>query len=147
MTDHLRIILLLFVVAAAIVGTSGYSAIQADRSTDVAVVDDDQAYIVIDETEDEIANGSTGTALEVTNQFAEPVEVTATPTHSPDGITVEGFDSTSIEVEETAGLQVRCGDSRMSDGTITVDLTAEGDETSFETSDEAVTVRCTNASA
>ena len=147
MTDHLRIILLLFVVAAAIVGTSGYSAIQADRSTDVAVVDDDQAYIVIDETEDEIANGSTGTALEVTNQFAEPVEVTATPTHSPDGITVEGFDSTSIEVEETAGLQVRCGDSQTSAETITVDLTAEGDETSFETSDEAVTVRCTNASA
>lgn len=146
MTDHLRIILLLFVVAAAIVGTSGYSAIQADRSTDVAVVDDDQAYIVIDETEDEIANGSTGTALTVTNQFAEPVEVTATPTHSPDGITVEGFNSTSIEVEETASLQVRCGDSRMSDGTITVDLTAEGDETSFETSDE-VTVQCTNASA
>lgn len=147
MTDHFRVILLLFVVAAAIVGTSGYSAIQADRSTDVAVVDDDQAYIVIDETEDEIANGSTGTALEVTNQFAEPVEVTATPTHSPDGITVEGFDSSPVGVGNTADLKVRCGDSRMSDGTITVDLTAEGDETSFETSDEAVTVRCTNASA
>jgi len=146
-TDHIRLILLLFVVAAAIVGTSGYSMVQADRSTDVAVVDDDQAYIVIDETETDIPNGSTGTALEVTNQFAEPVEVTATPTHSPDGITVEGFDSSPVEVRNTADLKVRCGDSQTSANTITVDLTAEGDETSFETSDEAVTVQCTNVSA
>jgi len=146
-TDHIRLILLLFVVAAAIVGTSGYSMVQADRSTDVAVVDDDQAYIVIDETETDIPNGSTGTALEVTNQFAEPVEVTATPTHSPDGITVEGFDSSPVEVGNTADLKVRCSDSQTSAETITVDLTAEGDETSFETSDEAVMVQCTNASA
>jgi len=146
-TDHLRVILLLFVVAAAIVGTSGYSMVQADRSTDVAVVDDDQAYLVIDETETDIPNGSTGTALEVTNQFAEPVEVTATSTHSPDGITVEGFDSSPVEVGNTADLKVRCGDSQTSAKTITVDLTAEGDETSFETSDEAVTVQCTNVSA
>jgi len=144
MTNHLRVVLLLFVVAAAIVGTSGFSVIQAERSTDVAVVDDNQAYLVIETTGNEIKNGSTGTVLTVTNQFAEPVEVTATSTESPDDITVQGFNSSSIDVRETAGLEVRCGASRTSAGTITVDLTAEGDETSFETSDKDVEVQCTS---
>jgi len=144
MTNHLRIVLLLFVVAAAIVGTSGFSVIQAERSTDVAVVDDNQAYLVIETTGNEIKNGSTGTVLTVKNQFAEPVEVTTTSTESPDDITVQGFNSSSIDKRETAGLEVRCSDSRTSDGTITIDLTAEGDETSFETSNKDVEVQCTS---
>jgi len=144
MTNHLRVVLLLFVVAAAIVGTSGFSVIQAERSTDVAVVDDNQAYLVIETTGNEIKNGSTGTVLTVKNQFAEPVEVTAMPTESSDDITVQGFDSSSIDVGSTADLKVRCSDSRTSDGTITVDLTAEGDETSFEMSDKDVDVQCTS---
>lgn len=146
MKNHPRFILLLFVVAAAVMGTSGYSVIQAERSSSVEAVDDDRAYLKIVETGSEISNGSTGTVLEVTNRFAEPVDLEVVTTEVSGGVTAEGFSGTSsneitvkIGDSHTAKLEAGCSDAN--DGTISIKLTATGDSTSFET-ERDVAVSC-----
>ena len=142
--DHKQGILCLFITAATIMGTAGYSTIQSDRTVDVQVAGDDEAYLVINETRSTIDNGSTGTPLELTNQFAESVELSISVKSTQGDITSEGLNRTNIDPGEAAALQVKCEDTQTSDGTITVDITADGDEVSFETSDRDVAVACSD---
>ena len=125
-------------------GTAGYSTIQSDRTVDVQVAGDDEAYLVIDETKNKIDNGSTGEPLELTNQFAESVDLSISVRSTEGDITSEGLNRTTIDIGETAALQVKCEDTQTSEGTITVDITADGDEVSFETSDRDVEVACSD---
>jgi hypothetical protein len=124
-------------------GTASYSTIQSDRTVDVQVAGDDKAYLVIEETRNEIENGTTGTALELTNQFAESVGLSIS-VRTDDDITSEGLNKTTIDTGEAAALEVECGDTQTTEGTITVDITADGDEVSFETSDRDVEVECSD---
>jgi hypothetical protein len=142
--NHKQGILCLFIIAATIMGTAGYSTIQSDRIVDVQVAGDDEAYLVIDETKNEIDNGSTGEPLELTNQFAESVELSISVKSTEGNITSEGLNDTIIDTGEAAALQVKCEDTQTSGGIITVDITADGDEISFETSDRDVKVKCSD---
>ena len=142
--NHKQGILCLFIIAATIMGTAGYSTIQSDRRVDVQVAGDDEAYLVIDETKNKIDNGSTGEPLELTNQFAESVELSISVRSTEGDITSEGLNRTTIDTGEAAALQVKCEDTQTSDGTITVDITAAGDEVSFETTDRDVKVKCSD---
>lgn len=137
--NHRRVILALFVVAAAIMGTTGFSTLQADRTVDVQVADDAQAYLQIDETGTQIKTGETGGVLALTNQFSESVDLSISVT-TTDDIQSQGLDTRSIATGETATLEVTC--SQTSDGTITVDIEASGDEISFERSGHEVAVDC-----
>lgn len=137
--NHRRAILALFVVAAAIMGTTGFSTLQADRTVDVQVADDAQAYLQINETGTQITEGETGGVLALTNQFSESVDLSISVTTNDD-IQSQGLDTRSIATGETATLEVNC--SQTSDGTITVDIEASGDEISFEKSGREVAVDC-----
>jgi hypothetical protein len=140
--NHRRAILALFVVAATIAGTTGFSTVQSDRTVDVQVADDTGAYLKLVETGDEIENGTTGEALNLTNQFAEPVELSVSVTVEDGDITNRGLTDQNIDSGGTASLEVRCQDSQTTPGTITVDVEASGDEISFEKSGKEVTVNC-----
>jgi len=140
--NHRRAILALFVVAATIAGTTGFSTVQSDRTVDVQVADDTGAYLKLVDPDKKIKNGTTGKALELTNQFAEPVELSVSVSTSDD-ITNRGLTKQNIDSTETAKLKVRCQDSQTTSGKITVDVEASGDEISFEKSGKEVTVKCT----
>lgn len=143
--NHRRAILALFVVAATIMGTTGYSTVQSERTVDVQVTDTDaNAYLGIEETGTAIENGTTGTVVELTNQFGESVDLSIRMTTSED-ITNRGLTDRTIDPGETAALEVRCRDSQTSAGTIAVDVEASGDGVSFEKLDREVTVMCVDS--
>jgi hypothetical protein len=137
--NHRRAILALFVVAAAITGTTGFSTLQSDRTVDVQVAGDDEAYLQIVETGTQIKKDKTGAVLKLTNQFSESVDLSISVT-TDDDIQSQGLDTRSIDPSKTAKLEVKC--SQESSGTITVDIEASGDEISFEKSGHEVDVDC-----
>jgi hypothetical protein len=145
--DHGRVVLSLFVVAALIVGTAGYDSIQGDRSADVDVANDADAYLALEETGNTIQNGKAGTVLLLRNQFGTSVDLSITDVSTTDGVTYQGLqvsgvdtgDTATLGTGDTARLQVEC--TSHSDGSITVDIEATGDGISFETS-RTVTVSC-----
>ena len=64
---HQRLILSLFVLAAVITGAAGYSSIQAQRSVDVTVANDEDGYLAVETYNPVITNGTTDSALKITN--------------------------------------------------------------------------------
>jgi hypothetical protein len=139
MIDHGRAVLALFVIAALIVGTAGYDSIQGDRSADVEVASDADAYLGIQETGNTIPNGSTGSVLVLTNQFGTSVDLRISDVTTSDNVTNEGLTTSTLGAGDTAALEVTC--TSASDGTITVDIEASGDGISFETT-KTVAVSC-----
>lgn len=66
------------VVVALSAGTAGFTAVDADRSVNVQVVDDDDAYVGVDACE--VANDSSGSGgepvrVDVTNRYTDPLTV------------------------------------------------------------------------
>jgi len=141
--DHGRTVLALFVVAALIVGTAGYDSIQSERSADVEVADDADAYLALEETGATIQNGSTGDVLELTNQFGTSIDVSVTDVSTSGGVTNQGLTASSLGTGATAAIEVSCTSD--SDGTITVDIEAAGDGIRFETT-KTVAVECESSS-
>mgnify|MGYP006276002619 CR=1 FL=1 len=151
MIDHGRAVLAMFVIAALIVGTAGYDTIQGDRSADVDVANDTDAYLALQETGTGIENGSTGNVLEVTNQFGTSIDVTITDVSTSDGVTYQNLndrngdetgDTAALGTGETAKLEVSC--TSASAGSVTVDIEATGDGITFETT-TTVAVQCESA--
>lgn len=67
---HSRLGLLVVLAAVALVtSTAGFSTASADRAVQVAVVDDDAAYLGIAERSSGTANGTTNLTVAVTNRF------------------------------------------------------------------------------
>lgn len=143
MIDHGRAVLALFVIAALIVGTAGYDSVQSERSADVNVANDADAYLALEPTGTSIENGSTGTVLVATNQFGTSVDVSYTDVSTSDGVAVQGLTATSLGTGETSSLEVTC--TTASDGTVTVDIEATGDGIAFEKT-ETIAVSCEGSS-
>jgi hypothetical protein len=72
MTSYRFIVLLAgaLAVLGATLGTGGFSAVAADRSVDIQVVDDDRAYLGIEQNATTI-NDTTNLTVTVTNRFTE----------------------------------------------------------------------------
>lgn len=151
--DHRRAILALFVAAALIAGTAGYDVVRSERSVDVAVAGDGQAYLAFDdEVDDEpIENGTVGTAFEVTNSLGQSVDLRADPGQKPEvsfeelNASGETGNEVDLATNETASVEVQCDD--LADGTfdLTVEFVAEGDGLSVEAT-RTIEVRCEQTS-
>lgn len=69
----LSVLLAVGAVATLVLGAAGFTTVEANRTVDVAVVDDDEAYIGIPE---EVTPGTEPQPI-ATNRFATDVEITA----------------------------------------------------------------------
>jgi len=150
--NYRRMLLALFVLAAAVVGNAGYTTIRADRSVDVAVANDENAYLAFSDAgaDDAIQNGTTGTARTIDNQLGQEIRLRGTEEDSDAGVSFVGLNAssgTSEEVSvgagETAEVIVECTDS--DDGDVTIAFTAEGDGILVETT-RTIDVNCEPAS-
>lgn len=70
--------------AMLVTTTSGVSSMAADRSTQVAVTDDEKGYLGVEQTTTDTANGTTNLSVTVTNQFPPGATVERM------GVTVDG---------------------------------------------------------
>ncbi|WP_199058289.1 hypothetical protein [Halorubrum sp. C191] len=113
-----------------ITGTAGYSAIQAERSVDVTVADDENAYLAVENTNDSIENGSTRGVLRVTNQFGQEVDLAVEDVETTGSVEYESENGANDEVtlatSETAEINASCAGTN--DGTLEVMLIIESDD-------------------
>lgn len=125
---HRRLILALFVLATAITGTAGYSAIQAERSVDVTVADNENAYLAVESLNPSVENGSTGDALRVTNQFGREVDLSIQEVDTTGSVAYDSLNGSDDELGagHSVSVVVRC--SGTNNGTLDVMLFAESDD-------------------
>lgn len=127
---HKRLILALFVLATVITGTAGYSAIQAERSVDVTVADDENAYLAVENTNDSIENGSTRGVLRVTNQFGRDVDLAVEDVETTGSVEYDSVGGTNGDVTLHAGEdeEIKASCTGTSDGKLEVMLFVESDD-------------------
>lgn len=130
--NHRRAILALFALAALIAGTAGYTTIQAERSVDVAVADEGEAFLAVEAVSPtpEIRNGSAGTAFVVTNQLGRQVDLTVRESYADGsvglGAVADGGRETTIGDGNSNDVTARC--TGTTDGTLEVTVRAESDD-------------------
>ncbi|MFC6953351.1 hypothetical protein [Halorubellus litoreus] len=120
------------VVVATTAGTGAFSAVSAERGIQIAVVDDDRAYLGVAVTANVSGNDTTA-RITVTNQFPQGTTLSAvtatvdgeTVSLTPGSTTLDGGDSTTGTV-----ANVTCGD--------TVTIRASGDGVRVELEREIV---------
>jgi len=107
MNRPLRLLSVLFAVGAVatlVLGAAGFTTVEANRTVDVAVVDDDEAYLGIPDT---VSCDDNNQAV-VTNRFATSVDIKAeiaVPAEDEDSIRVndrEISDGETTEISEDA---------------------------------------------
>jgi hypothetical protein len=128
--NHRRAILALFALAALIAGTAGYTTIQAERSVDVAVADEGEAFLAVEGQAPTVENGSAGTAFVVTNQLGRQVDLTIRESYADGsvglGAVADGGRETTIGDGNSNDVTARC--SGTTDGTLEVTVRAESDD-------------------
>lgn len=143
----LRTFALVFALLAAAslsAGTTGFSALSAERSVQVAVVEDDQAYVGVDvcdpkgnqgasndgganQEESSTEKENTGTDpvfLHVSNQYTEPVSVSV----ATEDADIVASNSPQVGVGNQKRFEVKLDDATDS---LTVDVSAPGFEASI----------------
>lgn len=128
--NHRRAILALFALAALIAGTAGYTTIQAERSVDVAVADEGEAFLAVEGQAPTVENGSAGTAFVVTNQLGRQVDLTVRESYADGsvglGAVADGGRETRIGDGSPKNVTARC--TGTTDGTLEVTVRAESDD-------------------
>lgn len=128
--NHRRAILALFALAALIAGTAGYTTIQAERSVDVAVADEGEAFLAVEGQAPTVENGSAGTAFVVTNQLGRQVDLTIRESYADGsvglGAVADGGRETRIGDGNSTDVTARC--TGTTDGTLEVTVRAESDD-------------------
>lgn len=128
--NHRRAILALFALAALIAGTAGYTTIQAERSVDVAVADEGEAFLAVEGQAPTVENGSAGTAFVVTNQLGRQVDLTIRESYADGsvglGAVADGGRETRIGDGSPKNVTARC--TGTTDGTLEVTVRAESDD-------------------
>ena len=115
--NHRYIIAGVLFIAIIITGTTAYDSITADRSVDISVVENENAYLAI-ETRD-LKNGSEVPAFTFTNNLNRDadlsVDVTDPIQKSGASVVNEGdLNEKTISDGKTAKLNIRCSDARKS---------------------------------
>jgi uncharacterized protein YcfJ len=128
--NHRRAILALFALAALIAGTAGYTTIQAERSVDVAVADEGEAFLAVEGQTPTVENGSAEPAFEVTNQLGRQVDLTVRESYADGsvglGAVAGGERETTIDHGNSKNVTARC--TGTTDGTLEVTVRAESDD-------------------
>ena len=128
--NHRRAILALFALAALIAGTAGYTTIQAERSVDVAVADEGEAFLAVEGQAPTVENGSAGTAFVVTNQLGRQVDLTIRESYADGsvglGAVADGGRETRIGDGSPKNVTARC--TGTTDGTLEMTVRAESDD-------------------
>lgn len=124
--NHRRAILALFALAALIAGSAGYTTIQAERSVDVAVAGEEQAFLSVNGKSPTIENGSSGVAFEVTNRLGQKVDVTIQDSDATGSVGLGGVSSTEVNNGHTTDITATC--TGTTDGTLDVTVQAESDD-------------------
>ena len=115
--NHRYIIAGVLFIAIIITGTTAYDSITADRSVDISVVENEDAYLAI-ETRD-LKNGSEVPAFIFTNNLNRDadlsVDVTDSIQKSGASVVNEGdLNEKTISDGETAELNIECSDASKS---------------------------------
>jgi len=115
--NHRYIIAGILFVAIIITGTTAYDSVTADRSVDVSVVEDGDAYLAI-ETQ-ALENGTEVSAFTLTNNLNRnadlKVDVTDPIKKDDASVVNEGeLDEKTISNGETAELKIECSDASKS---------------------------------
>jgi hypothetical protein len=143
--NHRSIVVGLFVVAAAVLGTAGYDAVQSDRSVDVTVAPDQEAYLALDRPGEPIQNGTSGDILYVENRFETAVDVTLEEyTGDTESVPEQGLNrTTDIGPGERVALSATCATAGTYE--VQVDLHAESvdQNVTVTVTDEPIEVECT----
>lgn len=126
--NHRRAILAVFALAALIAGSAGYTTIQAERSVDVAVAGEGEAFLSVEaiNPDPEIDNGSEGAAFEVTNRLGREVDVTIQDSDATGSVRLSGVTSTEVDNDHTTDINATCVGT--TDGTLDVTVQAESDD-------------------
>jgi hypothetical protein len=124
--NHRRAILALFALAALIAGSAGYTTIQAERSVDVAVAGEGQAFLSVEAINPEIKNGSEEAAFEVTNRLGQKVDVTIQDSAATGSVGLGGVRSEEVKNGHTTDINATCVGT--ADGTLDVTVQAESDD-------------------
>jgi hypothetical protein len=122
--NHRYIIAGILFIAIIITGTTAYDSITADRSVDISVVGNEDAYLAI-ETQD-LENGSVVPAFTFRNNLNRDADLSVDVTDSIQrsgasvvNITVDGnskelSEEIAISGDETAELNIECSDASKS---------------------------------
>jgi hypothetical protein len=125
--NHRRAILALFALAALIAGSAGYTTIQAERSVDVAVADEGEAFLAVEGQAPTVENGSSGTAFNITNRLGHQVALTVRESYADGsvelGAVTDGGRETTIDDGNSTDVTARC--TGTTDGTLEVTVRAE----------------------
>ena len=125
--NHRRVILSLFVIAAVITGTAGYSSIQAERSVDVAVANEGDAFLAVEGQSPSIQNGTSEDAFEVANQLGQPVDLTVQVLTAGGDVELGSVSKETIDGDgATADIDARC--TGTDGGTLEITVRAESSD-------------------
>lgn len=128
--NHRRAILALFALAALIAGTAGYTTIQAERSVDVAVAEEGEAFLAVEGLHPTVDNGTSEPAFEVTNQLGRSVDLTVRESYADGSVGLESVAGdgreTTVGDGRSKNVTARCTDT--TDGTLEVTVRAESDD-------------------
>jgi hypothetical protein len=132
--SHRRRIAALFLVAAVVLGTSGYDVVESDRSVDVAVAPDDAAYLGVQPTGGTAAVGNDTTPLTVANNHATAVDVRVRlANHTGDLVLGSGNETTLVGLDPDTGTGVTVTCDAVFDDVVAFDLTATAPNATVET--------------
>lgn len=142
--NHRSVVVGLFVVAAAVLGTAGYDVVQSDRSVDIGVAPDEEAYLALDRPGEPITNGTSADILYVENRFETSVDITLEEYTGDTGSVPErGLNRTGdIGPGERVALSATCSTTGTYE--VQVDLHAENADgtVSVTVTDAAIEVAC-----
>lgn len=130
---HRRELLLLVALATAIgltLGTSGFSSVSADRGIDVAVTDDEQAFLTFEQNTTDTANGTTAIEVTVGNQYPAGTTL-STVTVTANGTTTDLAENSQLSSGES---RTHTFESVDCDETLSIEAAAPSVAVSFERS-------------
>ncbi|MFP9060843.1 hypothetical protein ACLI4R_09955 [Natrialbaceae archaeon A-chndr2] len=142
-TKLVSLVVGLVAVIALVTASGAFSGLEADRSLDVSVVDDDEAYLKIDgvDKQFEAEENTTIGTLEITNQFSEPADIEIELEDSPDGFDEGDFESDleqTLDSGDSTEFEANCTAS----GEVTVTITAETDSAEVTANDRSFHLEC-----
>ncbi|MFC7069041.1 hypothetical protein [Halobaculum lipolyticum] len=122
----LRLALLVVVATGLAVGSSGFGAVEADRSVDVAVVGDDEAYVGVvacQKGNDGAGSGKQSVRVRVDNRYTEAVTVVGIASDDAERTDGSASAAGSVGVGDRERFEVVFADDV---ATLTVDVAAGG---------------------
>ena len=87
--------------AATSVGTGAFSSVEAEREVSVNVVEDENAYLGLDQIRQTVSGDDEARVIQVTNQFGGALDLTITIDRRDDAI--DEIEGGEIEVEDDRG--------------------------------------------